>query len=258
MVNYGQAKIYKLVNDVDDKIYVGSTCNPLHKRKQAHKATAKKISNRTVYQHLNAIGWDNVRIVLIEALECKNKDEVRAREQHHIDLLKPELNTFSAIDDCPHGKRKNQCVECHGAGICIHNKQKHQCKICGGSQICIHSKRKQNCKECGGSSICIHNKRKQDCKDCGGSSICIHNKRKQNCKECGGSSICIHNKRKQDCKDCGGSSICIHNKRKQNCKICNGDKHWCYLCSKSFSGNRFLKTHEKLHTINDYLTFILT
>lgn len=91
MVNYGNGKIYKLVNNCDGKIYVGSTCSTLSKRKGDHKSRSKK-SNYKVYQHLNKIGWDNVEIILIEKYECKCKDELHARERHWIDELKPELN----------------------------------------------------------------------------------------------------------------------------------------------------------------------
>ena len=41
MVNYADGKIYKLVNNVDNKIYVGSTCNPLRLRKSGHKIKSK-------------------------------------------------------------------------------------------------------------------------------------------------------------------------------------------------------------------------
>jgi len=45
----------------------GSTCNPLHKRKCQHKKDSKKGTERPVYRHLNAIGWDNVEIILVES-----------------------------------------------------------------------------------------------------------------------------------------------------------------------------------------------
>jgi len=91
MVNYANGKIYKLVNSVDDKIYVGSTCELLRVRKYKHKYDAK-IKPAYVHTHLNQIGWDNVDIILIEAFECKNKDELHKRERHYIDELKSELN----------------------------------------------------------------------------------------------------------------------------------------------------------------------
>ena len=94
MVNYATSKIYKLVNNVDDKIYVGSTCNELRKRKRDHKSKSVCCPDRQVYKHLNAVGWVNVEIILIESYVCTNKDELHKRERHWIDELKPELNKY--------------------------------------------------------------------------------------------------------------------------------------------------------------------
>jgi len=92
MVNYANGKIYKLVNNVDDEIYVGSTCNPLHKRKSQHKYDCKVHPNYPVYRHLNSVGFQHVEIILIEACECKDKNELKKRERHWIDTLRPSLN----------------------------------------------------------------------------------------------------------------------------------------------------------------------
>ncbi len=92
MVNYQNGKIYKLCNNVDDEIYVGSTCNPLRIRKGQHKSQAKTQLNREVYKHLNEVGWENVEIILIENHACESKDELHKRERYWIDTLKPSLN----------------------------------------------------------------------------------------------------------------------------------------------------------------------
>ena len=92
MVNYQNGKIYKLVNNSDDEIYVGSTCNPLYKRKGGHKRKAKIQPNREVYKHLNEVGWENVEIILIENFSCNSKDELHRRERYWIDTLNPSLN----------------------------------------------------------------------------------------------------------------------------------------------------------------------
>jgi group I intron endonuclease len=92
MVNYAVSKIYKLSNNVDSAIYIGSTCNALRKRKCEHKTKSVKFPDRQVYKHLNAVGWVNVEIILIESYPCINKDELHKRERYWIDLLKPELN----------------------------------------------------------------------------------------------------------------------------------------------------------------------
>ncbi len=165
MSQFLNSKVYKLINSIDDLIYIGSTIQPLSKRFADHKANAK-YKPGPVHRHFNNIGWDTVRIILIETVICYNKDQLNQREQHYIDLLKPELNKKSAYTDCPHGREHNRCVDCGGTGICIHNRQKQTCKDCVGSGICIHNKRKQTCKDCGGHDICIHNKRKQTCKEC--------------------------------------------------------------------------------------------
>ena len=257
---YSRGKIYKLVNTVNDKIYVGSTCLSLTKRLSSHKAMAKS-KPAPAHIHLNEIGWENIRIILVESVNAQNKDQLLQREQHYIDLLSPSLNKNSAYVNCPHGRRHNYCKDCGGSAICSHNKRKSTCKDCGGSAICSHNRIKSTCKECGGSAICSHNRIKSTCKECGGASICPHNKRKttcrecggasicshnrikSTCKECGGSAICSHNRIKSECKECGGSAICSHNKRKSQCKKCIGNKYFCSECELSFAGKGGLNVH---------------
>ena len=93
---YQNGKVYKIVNDVDDKIYIGSTCNPLYKRLYGHKSRGKGWQPEfTFYHHLNKVGWDNVRIILIENYPCKTMDELRARERYHYDQVPPHLRLNS-------------------------------------------------------------------------------------------------------------------------------------------------------------------
>lgn len=89
---YENGKIYKLVNDIDEKIYVGSTCNSLAQRFGYHKLDGEINGHRQVYKHLNLIGWQNVHIILIEEYPCKNKEQLISRERYWYDELKPELN----------------------------------------------------------------------------------------------------------------------------------------------------------------------
>ena len=167
MNRYHNGQIYKLVNTVDDRIYMGSTAMPLSKRLSNHKKAARKHTERRVYKELNTVGWSNVRIVLIEAYRCENKNELIAREQHHMDLLKPELNKAAASGQrCIHDRQRGTCVDCGGVSVCEHNKQRSECKDCGGSQICEHSRQRSQCKDCGGGSICEHDKRRIHCKEC--------------------------------------------------------------------------------------------
>jgi hypothetical protein len=185
MNRYHNGKIYKLVNSVDDRIYIGSTATELSKRLYQHKSMAHKYPERKVYKELNTIGWENVRIIEIEAFRCETKNSLLTREQYHMDLLKPDLNKYaSSGQTCIHNKRRPECIPCGGSAICIHNKQRTTCIPCGGSAICIHNKQRTKCIPCGGSAICIHNTQRAKCIPCGGSELCIHNKQLQHCKIC--------------------------------------------------------------------------
>ena len=45
-MDYSKAKIYQIINDVSDDIYIGSTCQPLSKRMAEHRTSMK--TNETV------------------------------------------------------------------------------------------------------------------------------------------------------------------------------------------------------------------
>ena len=194
MTRFSNSKVYKLINSVDSKIYVGSTTQPLSKRLMDHKSAAKK-SPSFVHKHFNKIGWDKVRIVLIETVNCFNKEQLNQREQHWIDLLKPSLNKNSAYVHCPHGRQHSLCKDCGGASICEHDKERYICKICHGVSICPHGRQKSRCRDCGGISICEHDIRKDRCKICSPKhcEYCNITTSKSTCKTHINSNIHIYN-----------------------------------------------------------------
>ena len=162
-------RVYKLINDVDDKIYVGSTTKSLNKRIAGHRATAKTDTDRLVYKHLNAIGWVNVHIELLE--ECP-LDVRTQREQHYIDELKAELNSRGSTTECIHGTKKRWlCVACGGASMCSHGIKRAVCAPCGGVSICRHGRQIHRCVECKGAGVCEHGAVKYRCKRCGGKDV---------------------------------------------------------------------------------------
>lgn len=104
-MDYTKARIYKIVNDVDDYIYIGSCCCELPKRFYKHKQKAQLAPDRRVYKHITDIGgWDRARIVLIERCseEISNDEELCKREQFYQDAYIKEigreksLNTYKA------------------------------------------------------------------------------------------------------------------------------------------------------------------
>lgn len=94
---YNHSSIYKLQCS-DGSFYIGSTTNELRVRFSGHKTKSKTRTSR-VYQHINTIGWNEVRIILIEAFSCNSKLELLKKEDEYIQReLDNEfcLNTLSA------------------------------------------------------------------------------------------------------------------------------------------------------------------
>jgi hypothetical protein len=97
------AKVYKITNDLNDKIYIGSSNNQyLSCRMTCHRQMCKDLTGRRntkLYSYMREIGVEHFHIELIEKFQCETKQQLREREQHHIDILKPELNMFRAIEN---------------------------------------------------------------------------------------------------------------------------------------------------------------
>lgn len=77
MPNYQNSKIYKLWSPEGDDIYIGSTTQPLYKRKNSHKK--KECSSRILFEKYN-----DVRIELLESVPCNNKEELIKKEGEYI------------------------------------------------------------------------------------------------------------------------------------------------------------------------------
>lgn len=94
MSRYQNGKIYTIRNQVDDEVYVGSTCMPLHKRFYEHKNMKKfKKTGMKLYKHVDFLdGWDNFYIELHEDYPCENKNELLRREGQVQRELKASLN----------------------------------------------------------------------------------------------------------------------------------------------------------------------
>jgi hypothetical protein len=89
-MNYQNGKIYKLVSNQTDKIYVGSTTQPLYKRKSKHKSNYKKWvddNTRSYMTSYEICKYGDCDIILIELFPCNSKIELHARERHFIETL---------------------------------------------------------------------------------------------------------------------------------------------------------------------------
>ena len=79
MPDYSLSKIYKLVSNKTSDIYIGSCVMRLSTRLSNHKKKANPCVSRKLFVD-DAI----ITIVLIENFPCTTKNELKARELHHI------------------------------------------------------------------------------------------------------------------------------------------------------------------------------
>ena len=84
MPDYSKGKIYKILNTIDDEIYVGSTIETLSMRMAKHRSKVNVKPHYKLYEHMNKLGVDNFYIELIENFPCNDIYELRAREGHFI------------------------------------------------------------------------------------------------------------------------------------------------------------------------------
>ena len=81
--NYNNGTIYKIVNNIDNMIYLGSTTDRLCNRMTVHRLRAKKNNSANLYKHMRKLGVHNFMIVLIEAYPCLNKMQLLKRERYY-------------------------------------------------------------------------------------------------------------------------------------------------------------------------------
>lgn len=128
---YSNGKIYKLVSDIDDKFFVGSTCMTLRAVLCRMKQNAWMHPQLSVYAHFNGIGWGTVRAILIEDYPCANKLQLQARERYHYDLLHPQLSGKLIVPVCHRVKQTRLAMS-------EHNRLKRFQCICGKSVSVMH------------------------------------------------------------------------------------------------------------------------
>ena len=90
MVNYQLGKIYKIVSDKTDKVYVGSTTKKtLAQRMAQHRNNFKRFKQGLCCNvtSFNILELGDAKIILIENFPCNNKDELHKRERYWIEQM---------------------------------------------------------------------------------------------------------------------------------------------------------------------------
>ena len=81
------AKIYKIVDNTNNNIYIGSTCDSLNQRLSKHKCAYKRFK-KGLFNNIKSFDIlknDNYKIELLENCNIKTKQELLSRERYFIE-----------------------------------------------------------------------------------------------------------------------------------------------------------------------------
>jgi predicted GIY-YIG superfamily endonuclease len=113
-MGYELGKIYKLQCS-DGYYYIGSTTTSLNRRLNTHKASSNRdlCKNYKIYKHINQLGWNNVKILLLQEYPCKTKTELCKKETEYItreiDRSLCLNNRLSFVSDEERLARRREC-----------------------------------------------------------------------------------------------------------------------------------------------------
>lgn len=93
MPNYNNGKIYKIISENTDNVYIGSTTQSLCKRLANHKESMK---NGKYFGSRRILEKGKCKIVLLENFPCENREQLFAKEQEWIDKTSNLVNLKSA------------------------------------------------------------------------------------------------------------------------------------------------------------------
>ncbi len=94
MPDFLNGKIYKIICNITNKIYIGSTCKTLNSRISNHKNDYKR-NLAGSYGHCTSheiIKNNDYKIELIENYPCNSKKELLEREKYFININENVVN----------------------------------------------------------------------------------------------------------------------------------------------------------------------
>jgi hypothetical protein len=98
---YQNSKIYKIVSDKTDKIYIGSTTEKyLSNRLAGHVTNYKRYKegkSKAYVSSFKLLELESYEIILIEVFPCNSKDELNAREYYYI----KQINNNTVNENIP-------------------------------------------------------------------------------------------------------------------------------------------------------------
>lgn len=97
MKDYNKGKVYKVINDANDLVYIGSTTQTLADRMKGHRDDARKGKTQKFFQAMREIGIEHFKILLVRLTPCSCYDELRMYEQEVMDEFNSVANGYNDI-----------------------------------------------------------------------------------------------------------------------------------------------------------------
>ena len=111
-INYQNGKIYKIVNDINDMIYIGSTTQTLSQRLSQHRRSHN--TNR-FHTAMKTNGAEHFRIILVELFPCTCTAELEAREYAVMDGFARE-KLYNSVVNGKHDEASRAKMSKHWTG----------------------------------------------------------------------------------------------------------------------------------------------
>ena len=87
-----KARVYKIINDIDNAIYIGSTKQNLSARMAHHRASFYK-NESSLHNYVKKLGdWKYFHIILIKEFDCQSHQHMIQKEQEYIDKYMKDLD----------------------------------------------------------------------------------------------------------------------------------------------------------------------
>ena len=133
-MDYKHGKIYKLLNTINDEVYIGSTCSKLSQRMAKHRYDMKssRSSHYKIYQRMKELGIENFYIELLCECPCDNKEQLQAVEGQYI-------RQFGTLNERIAGRSKQEYRDLHkeeNKERCKKYRENNPIKVAEGKKKC--------------------------------------------------------------------------------------------------------------------------
>ena len=157
MNRYNNSSIYKIVSNVTQDVYYGSTCKKLSARLAEHRRTYKRYLNGT-YNYVTSfkvLETGSYNIILVQSCNFETKEQLIAAERYYID-------NFECVNKNIPGRTNNEYYQQNKETIQEHMKQYYQQNKEQKKEYYQQNKEQLTEKfecECGGRYTTIHKSR---------------------------------------------------------------------------------------------------